>query len=167
MHLPGIQKSCNPGPFQDCLINRLFPSPPGLELGQLTAADPTWMGRLSLPLSVDYRDNVVSPGAGQFPPTQEATGRDEAHTFATFGKTSGAELNPTEPKLASTFFSEMSTLFELILAQKAGSPTDSSLGLLRQLSICSRTLELGGDGTVAATNNYAVSRTGTFSSKGV
>lgn len=125
------------------------------------------MARLSLPLSGDYRDNVVSPDAVQFPPTRETKGSDEPHTFATFGKTAGDKLNATEPMMVSTFFSEMNTLFEMILAQKDGSQMDSSLGLLRQLSICSRTLELGGDAVETANNNYLGSRTDNYSSKDV
>ncbi|XP_066479560.1 protocadherin-12 isoform X2 [Tiliqua scincoides] len=162
----GDNEHCNLELLGEKLEN-LLDSPSGLELDQLTEADPTWMARLSLPLSVDYRDNVVSPDAVQSLPTKEAKGSDEPHTFATFGKTARDELNTTEPMLASTFFSEMSTLFDIILAQKASSHMDSSLGLLRHLSICSRTLELGGDATGAVNNNYLGSRTGNYSSKDI
>lgn len=116
-----------------------------LDLEQLTEAAPTWLARLSLPLSTDYKDNVVSPGALHFPASQEATIRDEPHTFATFGKAPGGEPSTTQPRLASSFISEMSTLFEMILAQKASPQMDASSGLLRQLSIHSRTIELDED----------------------
>ncbi|XP_060109565.1 protocadherin-12 [Heteronotia binoei] len=126
-------------------LENLLDSPSGLDPDQLTEADPAWMARLSLPLSTDYKVNVVSPSAQQFPPSQEATGRDEPRTFATFGKAAGEE-----PQLANTFLSEMSTLLEMILSQKANSQADVSLELWQQLSVRRRTLELEAGGVEAA-----------------
>lgn len=107
------------------------------------------MARLSLPLSTDYKANVVSAGPQQFPPSQEAVGRDEPRTFATFGKAAGEEPVPAEPPLANSFLSEMSTLLEMILSQKAHSQADVSLELWQQLSVRSRTIELEAGGIEA------------------
>ncbi|XP_048371207.1 protocadherin-12 [Sphaerodactylus townsendi] len=135
-------------------LENLLDSPSGLD--QLTEADHTWMARLSLPLSTDYKANVVSPGALPFLPSQEAMGRDEPHTFATFGKAAGDEPAPEQPPLANSFLSEMSTLLEIILSQKANSKADVSLGLWQKLSVCSRTLEVEGGGAEAATSKGVV-----------
>nr|XP_056718796.1 protocadherin-12 [Euleptes europaea] len=129
-------------------LEDLLDSPSGLD--QLTEADPTWMARLSLPLSADYKANIVSPGSLPFPPSQEAVGRGELHTFATFGKAAGGE--PAEPQPANSFLSEMSHLLERILSQKANSQEDVSLGLWQQLSVCGRTLEQEGGGVETATS---------------
>lgn len=116
------------------------------------------MSRLSLPLSTDYKVNVVSPGTQQFPPSQEASGGDEPRTFATFGKAAGEEPVAAEPPLANSFLSEMNTLLGMILSQKANSHTDVSLELWHRLSVCNRTLEL--DGVEAAGSKETVSGLG-------
>lgn len=125
------------------------PNSVGLDLDQLTEADPAWMTRLSLPFSTDYKDNVVSPGAPPFPLNQESTSRDEPHTFETFGKATGRKLNAAEPRLASTFLSEMNTLFEIILAQNVSPQRDSSLEFFPQVQKCSKILDVDED-TVGA-----------------
>ncbi|XP_042320765.1 protocadherin-12 isoform X2 [Sceloporus undulatus] len=119
------------------------PSGPGMD--QQTEAGPAWMGRLSIPLSLDYKDNVVSPSTLLFPVSQETRNRDAPQTFETFGKATGCKVNTAEPGLASTFLSEMGTLFEMILAQNPRPQMDSSLDFLPQVSICSQTLDLDGD----------------------
>ncbi|XP_062833907.1 protocadherin-12 [Anolis carolinensis] len=133
-------------------LGNLLDCPSGLGLDQQTEADPAWMSRLSIPLSVDYKDNVVSPSALLFPVSQETTNRDESHTFETFGKAKGCKLNTAEPRLASTFLSEMGTLFEIILAQNPRPETDSSLGFLQQVSICNKTQNLDRDALGAKSN---------------
>ncbi|XP_060630252.2 protocadherin-12 [Anolis sagrei] len=140
-------------------LGNLLDCPSGLGLDRQTEADPAWMSRLSIPLSVDYKDNVVSPSALLFPISQETTNRDEPHTFETFGKAKGCKLNTAEPRLASTFLSEMGTLFEMILAQNPRPETDSSLSFLQQMSICNKTLDLDGDALGAKSNRPLGHRT--------
>ncbi|XP_006866320.1 PREDICTED: protocadherin-12 [Chrysochloris asiatica] len=106
----------------------------GLDLDWLSAPDPAWMARLSLPLTTNYRDNVCSPGS-------EAL--EEPRTFQTFGKAAGPELSPTGTRLASTFVSEMSSLLEMLLAQRSNVvPMEAASEALRRLSVCGRTLSL-------------------------
>ncbi|CAI5780334.1 protocadherin-12 isoform X1 [Podarcis lilfordi] len=105
-------------------LGNLLDCPSGLDLDQLNVEDPAWMARLSFPISTDYKDNIVSPGALPSPLSEETTGRDEPHTFATFGKAAGHKPNSEEPRLSSTFLSEMNTLFEKILAQKVSPQVD-------------------------------------------
>ncbi|KAH0618171.1 hypothetical protein JD844_017161 [Phrynosoma platyrhinos] len=140
-------------------FGNLIDCPPGLGMDQQTEADPAWMGRLSIPLSLDYKDNVVSPGTLLFPVSQETRNRDEPHTFETFGKANGCKLNTAEPGLASTFLSEMGTLFEMILAQNPRPQMDSSLDFLQQVSICSQTRDLDGDVLGSKTNRALSHRT--------
>ncbi|XP_014448321.1 protocadherin-12 isoform X2 [Tupaia chinensis] len=109
----------------------------GLALHRLSAPDPAWMARLSLPLTTNYRDNVFSP---------DATASEEPKTFQTFGKTfgkvAGPELSPAGTQLASTFVSEMSSLLEMLLEGRAGVPVEAASEVLRRLSVCGRTLSL-------------------------
>ncbi|XP_007937249.1 protocadherin-12 [Orycteropus afer afer] len=106
----------------------------GLALNRLSAPDPAWMARLSLPLATNYRDNVCSP---------DATALEEPRTFQTFGKTAGPELSPTGTRLASTFVSEMSSLLEMLLTQRSSVvPMEAASEVLRRLSVCGRTLSL-------------------------
>uniref|UniRef100_A0A8D0G317 Protocadherin 12 n=1 Tax=Sphenodon punctatus TaxID=8508 RepID=A0A8D0G317_SPHPU len=142
-------------------LGNLLDPPSGLALEQLTVADPAWMARLSLTLSTDYKDNVVSPGSLLSAHSQEAPDRDEPHTFETFGKGSGCESSTAGPKLASMFLTEMSTLFEMILAQKTGTHMDPRSGILRQLSTRSKALGLDGEALGAAESN-AVGSSGSF-----
>lgn len=110
-------------------------SPPaaGLALDRLSAPDPAWMARLSLPLATNYRDNVFSP---------DTAALEEPRTFQTFGKGSGPELSPTGTRLASTFLSEMSSLLEMLLEPRASVPVEAASEVLRRLSVCGRTLSL-------------------------
>ncbi|XP_069340250.1 protocadherin-12 [Eulemur rufifrons] len=105
----------------------------GLALDRLSAPDPAWMARLSLPLTTNYRDNVISP---------DAAASEEPRTFQTFGKAAGPELSPTGTRLASTFLSEMSSLLEMLLEQRSGVPVEAASEALRRLSVCGRTLSL-------------------------
>ncbi|KAF3821644.1 protocadherin-12 [Mirounga leonina] len=105
----------------------------GLALDRLSAPDPAWMARLSLPLTTNYRDNVFAP---------DAPALEEPRTFQTFGKAPGPGLSPTGTRLASTFLSEMSSLLEMLLEQRSGVPVEAASEVLRRLSVCGRTLSL-------------------------
>ncbi|XP_071615421.1 protocadherin-12 [Heliangelus exortis] len=113
-----------------------------LALKRLTAADPAWVARLSLPLTSSYKDNVFSPDSLQSPQDEEAARQEKPRTFETFGKGAGADSNAAGTRLASTFLSEMSTLFEMILSQKVQVHNETGSGLLRQLSARGKSLGL-------------------------
>ncbi|NXM09937.1 PCD12 protein, partial [Ploceus nigricollis] len=114
-----------------------------LALKRLTAADPEWVARLSLPLTSSYKDNVFCPDAPCSPEDEEAARQEKPRTFETFGKGAGADPGGSGTRLASTFLSEMSTLFEMILSQKAQVHGEAGTGLLRQLSARGHSLGLG------------------------
>ncbi|XP_064886394.1 protocadherin-12 isoform X3 [Columba livia] len=113
-----------------------------LALKRLTAADPAWVARLSLPLAGSYKDNVFCPDSPHSPQDEDATREEKPRTFETFGKGAGADSNAAGTRLASTFLSEMSTLFEMILSQKVQVHNETSSGLLRQLSARGKSLGL-------------------------
>ncbi|XP_009467754.1 PREDICTED: protocadherin-12 [Nipponia nippon] len=113
-----------------------------LALKRLTAADPAWVARLSLPLTSSYKDNVFSPDSLHSPQDEEAARQEKPRTFETFGKGAGADSNAAGTRLASTFLSEMSTLFEMILSQKVQVHNETGSGLLRQLSARGKSLGL-------------------------
>ncbi|XP_015731741.1 protocadherin-12 [Coturnix japonica] len=112
-----------------------------LALKRLTA-DPAWVARLSLPPTGNYKDNVFSPGSLHSPQDEEAVGQEKPRTFETFGKGTGSDSNAAGTRLASTFLSEMSTLFEMILSQKVQAHNETGSGLLRQLSARGKSLGL-------------------------
>ncbi|XP_063269730.1 protocadherin-12 [Prinia subflava] len=114
-----------------------------LALKRLTAADPAWVARLSLPLTSSYKDNIFSPDAPCSPEDEAAARQEKPRTFETFGKGAGADAGGAGTRLASTFLSEMSTLFEMILSQKAQEHGEAGAGLLRQLSARGHGLGLG------------------------
>ncbi|XP_012317343.2 protocadherin-12 isoform X1 [Aotus nancymaae] len=118
--------------LEEELSSLLDPST-GLALDRLSAPDTAWMARLSLPLTTNYRDNVISP---------DAAAMEEPRTFQTFGKAEGPELSPTGTRLASTFVSEMSSLLEMLLEQRSSMPVEAASEVLRRLSVCGRTLSL-------------------------
>nr|XP_004042754.2 protocadherin-12 [Gorilla gorilla gorilla] len=118
--------------LEEELSSLLDPST-GLALDRLSAPDPAWMARLSLPLTTNYRDNVISP---------DAAATEEPRTFQTFGKAEAPELSPTGTRLASTFVSEMSSLLEMLLEQRSSMPVEAASEALRRLSVCGRTLSL-------------------------
>ncbi|KAM8971898.1 protocadherin-12 [Pelodytes ibericus] len=108
----------------------------GLEGQSFSDLDPGWISRLSLPLANSYKDNVFtpSPQVPQQPPITAAE-REELRTFLTFGKAAdGSQGN----RLASTFLSEMSSLFEMLMNQKADSHGDNTSEVLMRLSACSK-----------------------------
>ncbi|NWS71299.1 PCD12 protein, partial [Crotophaga sulcirostris] len=113
-----------------------------LALKRLTAADPAWVARLSLPLASSYKDNVFSPSSLNSPQDEEAARQETPRTFETFGKGAGTDSNAAGTQLASTFLSEMSTLFEMILSQKVQVHNETDAGLLRQLSARGKSLGL-------------------------
>ncbi|XP_009688505.1 protocadherin-12 [Struthio camelus] len=113
-----------------------------LALKRLTAADPEWVARLSLPLTSSYKDNVFSPDSLHSPQDQEAARQEKPRTFETFGKVTESDSSAAGTKLASTFLSEMSTLFEMILSQKVQAHNETGSGLLRQLSARGKSLGL-------------------------
>ncbi|KAM9603548.1 protocadherin-12 isoform 2-T2 [Morphnus guianensis] len=113
-----------------------------LALKRLTAADPAWVARLSLPLTSSYKDNIFSPDSPHSPQDEDAARQEQPRTFETFGKGAGADSNAAGTRLASTFLSEMSTLFEMILSQKVQVHNETGSGLLRQLSAHGKSLGL-------------------------
>ncbi|NWQ81126.1 PCD12 protein, partial [Columbina picui] len=113
-----------------------------LALKRLTAVDPGWVARLSLPLAGSYKDNVFCPDSPRSPQDEDAARQEKPRTFETFGKGTGADSNTAGTRLASTFLSEMSTLFEMILSQKVQVHNETSSGLLRQLSARGKSLGL-------------------------
>ncbi|NXL57699.1 PCD12 protein, partial [Chordeiles acutipennis] len=113
-----------------------------LALKRLTAADPAWVARLSLPLTSSYKDNVFSPDSPHSPQDEDAARQEKPRTFETFGKGAGSDSNAAGTRLASTFLSEMSTLFEMILSQKVQVHNETGSGLLRQLSARGKSLGL-------------------------
>lgn len=119
----------------------LLSLPPELALKRLTA-DPAWVARLSLPPTGNYKDNVFTPGSLHSPQDEEAVGQEKPRTFETFGKGNGSDSNAAGTRLASTFLSEMSTLFEMILSQKVQAHSETGSGLLRQLSARGKSLGL-------------------------
>lgn len=119
-----------------------FPLPPELALKRLTAADPAWVARLSLPLTSSYKDNIFCPDSPRSPQDEEDARQEQPRTFETFGKGAGADSNAAGTRLASTFLSEMSTLFEMILSQKVQAHNETGSGLLRQLSAHGKSLGL-------------------------
>ncbi|CAL8262374.1 unnamed protein product [Lota lota] len=104
--------------------------------------DPAWVARLSLPLSADYHDNVFVPGALLAPdsPDTPPGGLDPASSFSTFGKTP-----EKDGQLGGALLSEVSTLFEMLMTQKADAQTSPSPALLYRLSAAYRR-SLGLDG---------------------
>ncbi|NXC46331.1 PCD12 protein, partial [Penelope pileata] len=112
-----------------------------LALKRLTA-DPAWVARLSLPHTGSYKDNVFSPDSPHSPQDEDAARQEKPRTFETFGKGAGSDSNAAGTRLASTFLSEMSTLFEMILSQKVQVHNETGSGLLRQLSARGKSLGL-------------------------
>lgn len=141
--------------------------------------DPAWMARLSLPLAADYHDNVFIPNG---PPSPEGDflPRDvlDSSSFSTFGKyltqsgedgdggkgrfrlNSSVSLSPPgktpekDGPLGGALLSEVSTLFEMLMTQKAdahpGSPPPDML--YRLSAAYHRSLGLDGSVTTAAAN---------------
>ncbi|XP_073342896.1 protocadherin-12 isoform X2 [Pagrus major] len=104
--------------------------------------DPAWMARLSLPLAADYHDNVFVPNG---PPStdSELLPRDalDSSSFSTFGKTP-----EKDGPLGGALLSEVSTLFEMLMTQKADAHPGPRPDVLYRLSAAYRR-SLGLDGT--------------------
>ncbi|XP_068134203.1 protocadherin-12 [Hyperolius riggenbachi] len=111
----------------------------GPDSNRFSDLDPGWIARLSLPLANSYKENIFSPKDPITPePPVTTAEKEDLRTFLTFGKASdGSQDN----RLASTFLSEMSTLFEMLLTQKAESHGDATSEVLMRLSSCSKTLD--------------------------
>ncbi|XP_036607957.1 protocadherin-12 [Trichosurus vulpecula] len=132
-------------------LENLFDPQTGLALDRLNVPDPAWMARLSLPLNTNYRDNVFSPDSPATSQGREITAMEEPRTFQTFGKSAGSEVNSMGTQLASTFLSEMSSLFEMLLSQNSNAPMAAS-EVLQRLSACGKTLglDLAGSGALGS-----------------
>ncbi|XP_044517756.1 protocadherin-12 [Gracilinanus agilis] len=130
-------------------LESLFDPQTGLALDRLNVPDPAWMARLSLPLNTNYRDNVFSPDSPASNQGGGVTAMEEPRTFQTFGKSAGSEMNSMGTQLASTFLSEMSSLFEMLLSQNSNAPVAAS-EVLQRLSACGKTLglDLAGSGAL-------------------
>lgn len=103
--------------------------------------DPAWMARLSLPLSSDYHDNLYVPDG--LPPSegQSSTfdGPNDSASFSTFGKSP----EKTGSLGGETLLSEVSTLFEMLMTQKADAQPRSDI-LYRLSAAYRRSLGLDG-----------------------
>ncbi|XP_074530390.1 protocadherin-12 isoform X2 [Halichoeres trimaculatus] len=108
--------------------------------------DPAWMARLSLPLSTDYHDNVFVPN-GPPSPESELLPRDalDSSSFSTFGKTP-----EKDGPLGGALLSEVSTLFEMLMTQKADTHPGPRPDVLYRLSAAYRR-SLGLDGAASNT----------------
>ncbi|XP_018409945.1 PREDICTED: protocadherin-12 [Nanorana parkeri] len=117
----------------------------GSKGNRLSDLDPGWIARLSLPLANSYKENIFTPNDQiTLEPPITASEKEDLRTFLTFGKASdGSQDN----RLASTFLSEMSTLFEMLLTQKAESHGDTASEVLMRLSACSKSMDSRNDGT--------------------
>ncbi|XP_072251266.1 protocadherin-12 isoform X2 [Leuresthes tenuis] len=98
-------------------------------------SDPAWMARLSLPLTSDYHDNVFVPNC---PPSSESEllpreGLDSTSSFSTFGKTPDKD-----GPLGGALLSEVSTLFEMLMTQKADAHPGPRPDVLYRLSAAYR-----------------------------
>ncbi|KAM4732939.1 protocadherin-12 isoform 1-T1 [Anableps anableps] len=109
-------------------------------------SDPAWMARLSLPLTADYHDNVFVPNG---PPSPESElplldGLNSTSSFSTFGKTP-----EKDGQLGGALLSEVSTLFEMLMTQKADAHPGPRPDVLYRLSAAYRR-SLGLDATTTA-----------------
>ncbi|XP_029918703.1 protocadherin-12 isoform X2 [Myripristis murdjan] len=115
--------------------------------------DPAWMARLSLPLAGDYHDNVFVPNG---PPSPEAELRPQdaldSASFSTFGKTP-----EKDGALGGALLSEVSTLFEMLMTQKADAQPGPHPEVLYRLSAAYRR-SLGLDAANAAPAANAAAR---------
>ncbi|XP_015235138.1 PREDICTED: protocadherin-12 isoform X1 [Cyprinodon variegatus] len=112
-------------------------------------SDPAWMARLSLPLEADYHENIFVPN-GPLSPESELpprTGLNSTSSFSTFGKTP-----EKDGQLGEALLSEVSTLFEMLMAQKADTHPGPRPDVLYRLSAAYRR-SLGLDTTAMAAGN--------------
>uniref|UniRef100_A0A8B9H6Y0 Cadherin domain-containing protein n=1 Tax=Astyanax mexicanus TaxID=7994 RepID=A0A8B9H6Y0_ASTMX len=98
--------------------------------------DPAWMARLSLPLTSDYHENLYVPDGLPSPdePSLSLGGLDDSTSFSTFGKApeKSGQLG------GEALLSEVSTLFEMLLTQKADAQPRSPADVLYRLSTAYR-----------------------------
>ncbi|XP_030641488.1 protocadherin-12 [Chanos chanos] len=97
--------------------------------------DPGWIARLSLPLAGDYHENLFVPDGPPSPDGQCSTlgSPEDSTSFSTFGKTP-----EKDGPLGGTLLSEVSTLFEMLLTQKADAQPRPSAEMLYRLSAAYR-----------------------------
>ncbi|XP_007906331.1 protocadherin-18 [Callorhinchus milii] len=99
--------------FSDLLARNGWPVP----TGGAEAADQLRLEELcwSLPstLTADYRENLFSPETPGSASTSQPPGDNQETTFSTFGKAGAG------PEVTGSLLNEMSTFFQLLLAQKA------------------------------------------------
>ncbi|CAJ0929920.1 unnamed protein product [Ranitomeya imitator] len=120
-------------------LEALFGPCIGTESNRLSDLDPGWIARLSLPLANNYKENIFMPNTQiTQEPTITAADKEDLRTFLTFGKASDG---PQENRLASTFLSEMSSLFEMLLTQKAESHGSATSEVLMRLSASSKSMD--------------------------
>ncbi|XP_077122406.1 protocadherin-12 [Ranitomeya variabilis] len=120
-------------------LEALFGPCIGTESNRLSDLDPGWIARLSLPLANNYKENIFMPNTQiTQEPTITAADKEDLRTFLTFGKASDGSQ---ENRLASTFLSEMSSLFEMLLTQKAESHGSATSEVLMRLSASSKSMD--------------------------
>ncbi|XP_019726777.1 protocadherin-12 isoform X2 [Hippocampus comes] len=112
-------------------------------------SDPSWMARLSVTLSGDYHDNVFVPNE---PPSSDSElmprhALDSSSSFSTFGKTPDKDS-----PLGGALLSEVSTLFEMLMTQKADAPPGPRADVLYRLSSAYRR-SLEADSATPATSS--------------
>ncbi|XP_052005133.1 protocadherin-12-like isoform X2 [Xyrauchen texanus] len=97
--------------------------------------DPAWMARLSLPLTTDYHENLFVPDG---PPSPDGhcpmASPDDSTCFSTFGKTP----DQTSVLGGRALISEVSSLFEMLLTQKADAQSCPPADVLYRLSAAYR-----------------------------
>ncbi|XP_069025536.1 protocadherin-12 isoform X1 [Embiotoca jacksoni] len=133
-------------------LNNLFNNPDEVFS---EVSDPAWMARLSLPLAGDYHDNVFVPDG---PPSPESevlprSGLDStsSSSFSTFGKTP-----EKDGPLGGALLSEVSTLFEMLMTQKADAHPGPRPDVLYRLSAAYRRslgLDAAGSANTTAAGN--------------
>ncbi|KAM9376152.1 protocadherin-12 [Pholidichthys leucotaenia] len=96
-----------------------------------------WMARLSLPVTKDYHENVFVPTG---PPSPGREPPDSASSFSTFGKTPNQDL-----PLGNALLSEVSTLFQMLMTQKADAHPGPQPDILYRLSAACRRSLAGGE----------------------
>ncbi|XP_077388995.1 protocadherin-12 [Festucalex cinctus] len=94
-------------------------------------SDPSWMARLSVTLSGDYHDNVFVPDQ---PPSSSSDSQlmprhASDSSFSTFGKSPDKD-----GPLGGAFLSDVSTLFEMLMTQKADAHPGPGADVLYRLS---------------------------------
>ncbi|KAF6737708.1 Protocadherin-12 [Oryzias melastigma] len=114
-------------------------------------SDPSWMARLSVPLTADYHDNVFVPDE---PPSSETENPprgalNSSSSFSTFGKTP-----EKDGPLGGALLSEVSTLFEMLMTQKADAHPGPRPDVLYRLSAAYRR-SVGLDAAAAAGDRRA------------